>query len=148
MDIVLGLIGVGLVAIFLVQALRIYAGALSHRMNLQDLRRHGKPHRAITEHERSSLASYAASLACLGNHAPSYRPLSDDVYLLQGAAEMRGFEFSGIHSEQLSIAGAPVELPFTLRDYLAHENNRAEVVVADRHALVLSLNGFRLPLLT
>jgi hypothetical protein len=146
MDIVMGLIGLGLIAFFAFNATRFFGEHLSGRMNLQDLRLHGKPHRTLQQSERDSLAEFAEGFGYLGSMAPSYEPLTDDVYRLKGEGKVVRYSISGANSETTTIDGVPVEIPYTLREVLLAQDNEAEVVLAKGHALVLSLNGYAIAL--
>lgn len=147
MDIVMGLIGLGLIAFFAFNATRFFGEHLSGRMNLQDLRLHGKSHRTLQQTERDSLAEFAKGLGYLGSMAPSYEPLTDEVYRLKGEGKVVRYSMSGANSETTTIDGVPVEIPYTLREVLLAQDNEAEVVLAKGHALVLSLNGYAIALL-
>ncbi|MDP9938187.1 hypothetical protein [Ectopseudomonas alcaliphila] len=146
MEIVMGLIGLGLIVFFAFNATRFFGEHLSGRMNLQDLRLHGKPHRTLQQNERDSLAEFAEGFGYLGSMAPSYEPLTDDVYRLKGEGKVVRYSISGANSETTTIDGVPVEIPYTLREVLCAQDNEAEVVLAKGHALVLSLNGYAIAL--
>lgn len=115
-----------------------------YRMNLQDLRLHGKPHRRITQAELDELAKQTASLQRIqGSGGMSYEPISDSVYLISGGAASDGLELQVQSVKHMSIAGIPVEFPFPMESFLA-DNNQAEVVIAKQFAVVIGLNGHRL----
>ncbi|PYY89840.1 hypothetical protein DNK59_07030 [Pseudomonas sp. TKO26] len=115
-----------------------------YRMNLQDLRLHGKPHRRITQAELDELAKQTASLQRIqGSGGMSYEPISDSVYLISGGTASDGLELQVQSVKHMSIAGIPVEFPFPMESFLA-DNNQAEVVIAKKFAVVIGLNGHRL----
>ncbi|MDF2396601.1 MULTISPECIES: IgaA/UmoB family intracellular growth attenuator [Pseudomonas] len=115
-----------------------------YRMNLQDLRLHGKPHRRITQAELDELAKQTASLQRIqGSGGMSYEPISDSVYLISGGTASDGLELQVQSVKHMSIAGIPVEFPFPMESFLA-DNNQAEVVIAKQFAVVIGLNGHRL----
>lgn len=115
-----------------------------YRMNLQDLRLHGKPHRRINQAELDELAKQTASLQRIqGSGGMSYKPISDSVYLISGGTASDGLELQVQSVKHMSIAGIPVEFPFPMESFLA-DNNQAEVVIAKQFAVVIGLNGHRL----
>ncbi|MCO7570292.1 intracellular growth attenuator family protein [Pseudomonas chlororaphis] len=115
-----------------------------YRMNLQDLRLHGKPHRRITQAELDELAKQTASLQRIqGSGGMSYEPINDSVYLISGGTASDGLELQVQSVKHMSIAGIPVEFPFPMESFLA-DNNQAEVVIAKKFAVVIGLNGHRL----
>jgi hypothetical protein len=115
---------------------------LGSRMNLQDLRLHGKPHRQLLAVEKQHLMAEYESLERIskGLGAPLI-PLSDEVYLIQGEATGFGIEAGAAKITYRLIDGIPVEIPYPLVDRLVQGTNVAEVAIGKRNAVVLSLNG-------
>ncbi|MEN5092767.1 IgaA/UmoB family intracellular growth attenuator [Pseudomonas protegens] len=132
--------------ITLVSAVIYLSRRAKYRMNLQDLRLHGKPHRTITQAELDELAKQTASLQRIqGSGGMSYEPISDSVYLISGGTASDGLELQAQSIKHVSIAGIPVEFPYPMDSFLA-DSNQAEVVIAKKFAVVIGLNGHRLAL--
>lgn len=144
MNLFLTLVTLVLGVITLVSVVTYLSRRAKYRMNLQDLRLHGKPHRTLTQAERDELAGQTASLQRIqGSGGMSYEPVSDSVYLVSGGTASDGLELQVQSIKHVSIAGIPVELPFPMENFLAN-NNQAEVVIAKKFAVVIGLNGHRL----
>ncbi len=144
MNLFLTLVTLFLGVITLVSVVTYLSRRAKYRMNLQDLRLHGKPHRTLTQAERDELARQTASLQRIqGSGGMSYEPVSDSVYLVSGGTASDGLELRVQSIKHVSIAGIPVELPFPMENFLTN-SNQAEVVIAKKFAVVIGLNGHRL----
>ncbi|ROL78370.1 hypothetical protein BLX41_11885 [Pseudomonas protegens] len=146
MNLFLTLVTLALGVITLVSAIIYLSRRAKYRMNLQDLRLHGKPHRTITQAELDELAKQTASLQRIqGSGGMSYEPISDSVYLISGGTASDGLELQVQSIKHVSIAGIPVKFPYPMDSFLAG-SNQAEVVIAKKFAVVIGLNGHRLAL--
>ncbi|KTC34058.1 IgaA/UmoB family intracellular growth attenuator [Pseudomonas sp. L5B5] len=144
MNLFLTLVTLVLGVITLISVVTYLSRRAKYRMNLQDLRLHGKPHRTLTQAEQDELAKQTASLQRIqGSGGMSYEPISDSVYLISGGTASDGLELQVQSIKHMSIAGIPVEFPFPMESFLAN-SNQAEVVIAKKFAVVIGLNGHRL----
>lgn len=144
MNLFLNLVTLACGAISLVSAVIYLSRRAKYRMNLQDLRLHGQPHRTITQAELDALAQQTASLQRIqGSGGMSYQPLSESVYLIRGGSASDGLELPAQALQHLSIGDIPVEFPYPMESFLA-ASNLAEVVIAKKFAVVIGLNGHRL----
>ncbi|ROL98812.1 IgaA/UmoB family intracellular growth attenuator [Pseudomonas protegens] len=144
MNLFLTLVAGVFTVIGLVSAIIYLSRRAKYRMNLQDLRLHGKPHRTITQVELDELAKQTASLQRIqGRGGMSYQPVSDNVYLIGGAAGSDSIELQSQTLKHMSIGGIPVEFPYPMENFLTTKN-QAEVVIAKKFAVVIALNGHRL----
>ncbi|MGE8410947.1 MAG: IgaA/UmoB family intracellular growth attenuator [Pseudomonas sp.] len=144
MNLFLTLVTLVLGVITLISVVTYLSRRAKYRMNLQDLRLHGKPHRTLTQAEQDELAKQTASLQRIqGSGGISYEPISDSVYLISGGTASDGLELQVQSIKHMSIAGIPVEFPFPMESFLAN-SNQAEVVIAKKFAVVIGLNGHRL----
>lgn len=144
MSLFLNLVTLVFGVISLVSAVIYLSRRAKYRMNLQELRLHGKPHRTITQAELDVLAEQTASLQRVqGSGGMSYEPVSDNVYLIRGGAASDGIELPAQALQHVSIGEIPVEFPYPMQTFLA-ASNLAEVVIAKKFAVVIGLNGRRL----
>ncbi len=105
MNLFLTLVTLVLGVITLVSVVTYLSRRAKYRMNLQDLRLHGKPHRTLTQAERDELAGQTASLQRIqGSGGMSYEPVSDSVYLVSGGTASDGLELRVQSIKHVSIA--------------------------------------------
>jgi hypothetical protein len=135
---------IGVFLLILVPYLKYLSRHAKYRMNLQDLRLHGKSHRNITLGELAILTEQTESLQRIqGKGGLSFIPVSEKVYLISGDPLSHGIETGTLTLNHVVIGDLPVEFPHPMRNFLAQQNI-AEVVIAKKHAIILSLNGYKI----
>ncbi|MBF1801754.1 IgaA/UmoB family intracellular growth attenuator [Alloalcanivorax profundimaris] len=107
---------------------------------LSNLREQAQPLRRLSANERETLTPFLVQ-----PHKPG-KPVhlsGDDVFPLRGEYQRHGIETNGQQTWHHMIGGVEVILPFDADLFLDHDN-QAEVVFADKLAVVVRLNGFEL----
>ena len=105
---------------------------------LRDLRRDGQPARRMTDEEQALVQPFLFDPAKPKKQA---QLINDGVYPLHGAFVRHGIEASqGGSTMHDTLGDVDVVLPYDARSYLV-ENNHAEVVLTEKFAIVVALNG-------
>ena len=107
---------------------------------LSNLREQAQPLRRLSANEREALTPFLVQ-----PHKPG-KPVhlsGDDVFPLRGEYQRHGIETNGQQTWHHMIGGVEVILPFDADLFLSHDN-QAEVVFADKLAVVVRLNDFEL----
>lgn len=105
---------------------------------LRQLKQEGEPLRRLSTEEQALVQPFLVQPA---KPTRSVALLNDGVFPLRGAFVRHGLE-SGQGAATLhdTLGGVDVVLPYDARDYL-REDNQAEVVMTDKFAIVVALNG-------
>ncbi len=138
----LNMLKLGLMLIILIWS--IYSGItyMARRSDnkgaLRDLRRDGQPARRMTDEEQALVQPFLFDPAKPKKQA---QLINDGVYPLHGAFVRHGIEASqGGSTMHDTLGDVDVVLPYDARSYLV-ENNHAEVVLTEKFAIVVALNG-------
>jgi len=107
---------------------------------LSALRDQTKPLRKLSSDEQDALDPF---LVRPDKPAKRVHLTSEEVFPLHGEYRRHGIETNGSQTWHHIIGGVEVILPFDAELFLDHAN-RAEVVFADKLAVVVRLNGFEL----
>ncbi|MBB1626646.1 IgaA/UmoB family intracellular growth attenuator [Achromobacter sp. UMC71] len=105
---------------------------------LRELKQEGQPLRRLSAEEQALVQPF---LVYPANPKKTAQLLGDGVFPLRGAFVRHGLE-SGQGTATLhdTLGGVDVVLPYDARDYL-REDNQAEVVMTEKFAIVVALNG-------
>ncbi|GAB2903123.1 hypothetical protein GCM10027046_35520 [Uliginosibacterium flavum] len=104
---------------------------------LNELKAHGKPHRGLSAEEKSLLQPFLVDPAKPGKIVSL---LNENVYELFGEFVRHGLHVSnGGETMHDTLGGVDVVLPYDARDFISI-GNRAEVVLTEKFALVITLN--------
>lgn len=117
--------------------LAYYSRRSDDKMRLREVASTHRAVRSLTPDEQAALQPL------LGMPPTPGKPLvlkSTDVIRLYGPAATHSLTIQGHTTEHRSIGGVEVLLPFDAIDHL-REHNEAEVVLTDRCAVVIGLNG-------
>ena len=138
----LNMLKLGLMLIILIWS--IYSGItyMARRSDnkgaLRDLRQDGQPARRMTDEEQALVQPFLFDPAKPKKQA---QLINDGVYPLHGAFVRHGIEASqGGSTMHDTLGDVDVVLPYDARSYLV-ENNHAEVVLTEKFAIVVALNG-------
>ena len=105
---------------------------------LRQLKQDGQPLRRLSAEEQAMLRPFLVQPSKPTN---SVALVSDGVFPLRGAFVRHGLESShGGSTMHDTLGGVDVVLPYDARDYL-REENQAEVVMTEKFAIVVGLNG-------
>ncbi|MEO1901020.1 MAG: IgaA/UmoB family intracellular growth attenuator [Alcanivorax sp.] len=107
---------------------------------LTELRGRAEPLRRLSLEERQALAPF---LFRPDRPGKPVRLHSEEVFPLSGAYHRHGISSQGNQTWHHMIGGVEVILPFDAEHFL-DQDNQAEVVFADKLAVVVRLNGFEL----
>ncbi|WMD21298.1 IgaA/UmoB family intracellular growth attenuator [Achromobacter seleniivolatilans] len=105
---------------------------------LRRLEQDGKALRTMTAEERALVQPF---LFLSSNPKKSAQLINDGVFALTGAFVRHGLESgNGGGAMHDTLGGVDVVLPYDAREYL-REDNQAEVVMTEKFAIVVALNG-------
>ena len=133
---------IGLMLIILVwsviSAITYMARRSDNKGALRELKQEGQPLRRLSAEEQALVQPFLVRPA-----KPTQRValLNDGVFPLRGAFVRHGLESGhGAATMHDTLGGVDVVLPYDARDYL-REDNQAEVVMTEKFAIVVALNG-------
>ncbi len=132
-------IRIGLMLIILVwsviSAITYMARRSDNKGALRELKQEGQPLRRLSAEEQALLQPF------LVRPAKPVALLNDGVFPLRGGFVRHGLESGhGAATMHDTLGGVDVVLPYDARDYL-REDNQAEVVMTEKFAIVVALNG-------
>ncbi|WYX50743.1 hypothetical protein WJ977_29135 [Achromobacter xylosoxidans] len=135
-------IRIGLMLIILVwsviSAITYMARRSGNKGALRELKQEGQPLRRLSAQEQALVQPFLVRPA---KPTQSVALLNDGVFPLRGAFVRHGLESGhGAATMHDTLGGVDVVLPYDARDYL-REDNQAEVVMTEKFAIVVALNG-------
>lgn len=135
-------IRIGLMLIILVwsviSAITYMARRSGNKGALRELKQEGQPLRRLSAQEQALVQPFLVRPA---KPTQSVALLNDGVFALRGAFVRHGLESGhGAATMHDTLGGVDVVLPYDARDYL-REDNQAEVVMTEKFAIVVALNG-------
>ena len=121
-------------------AIVYYARRRDSARQLSSLRDQSQPLRRLSSNEHDALAPF---LVQPNKPGKPVHLTSDEVFPLQGEYRRHGIQSNGQQTWHHMIGGVEVILPFDA-DLFLDQENQAEVVFADKLAVVVRLNDFEL----
>lgn len=109
----------------------------ANKSNLKKMNKKQIPCRKLSPEERSALEPF---LFVNGSKKP-LKLQGDDVYVLTGKFLRHGIEAQNTKTMHDTIGGVEVVLPYDAAAFLSAEENKAEVVLTQKLAIVITLNG-------
>ncbi|MBL7252456.1 IgaA/UmoB family intracellular growth attenuator [Alloalcanivorax marinus] len=140
------LVALKLLLLVIVLGTTIYSGIVysarrrGSARELSSLRDQAQPLRRLSANERDALAPF---LVQPNRPGKPVHLTSEEVFPLRGEYQRHGIQSNGHQSWHHMIGGVEVILPFDAELFL-DQDNEAEVVFADKLAVVVRLNGFEL----
>nr|WP_321403501.1 IgaA/UmoB family intracellular growth attenuator [uncultured Desulfobacter sp.] len=109
----------------------------ANKSNFKKINKKQIPSRKLSPGERSALEPF---LFVNGSKKP-LKLQGDDVFVLTGKFLRHGIEAQNAKTMHDTIGGVEVILPYDAAAFLVAEENKAEVVLTEKLAIVITLNG-------